>query len=179
MSHPSTITQATPIDVPALMTLTKACVTKMRELGIDQWDDVYPNEELIAADVAAGTVHVLRSDEGLIGCVTIDDKPDPNWKGLAWTTPDEGIAAVHRLMIDPTQQGRGLAKALMIHAESVGRSSGAHTIRLDAFTQNAPSLKLYEGLGYSRTGTAQMRKGAFIGFEKVLGSPATGPEADR
>jgi ribosomal protein S18 acetylase RimI-like enzyme len=158
-------------DIPSLLALTKACVARMRELGIDQWDDFYPDETLIAADVASGTVHVLKQDGELIGCVTVDEKADPNWQGLAWTTPDDGAAAVHRLMIDPSHQRRGLAKHLMLHAEAIAKANGQHTLRLDAFTLNPPSLRLYASLGYTRTGTAQMRKGAFLGFEKVIGLP--------
>ena len=168
MTPTPTIELASIADIPDLMSLMRDCVMAMRKLGIDQWDDVYPNEALVTEDVAGRSLYVLKSEDSLIGCITIDDKPDPNWTGLAWSTPDEGIAAVHRVMIHPLQQGRGLAKTLMVHAESVARARNAHTIRLDAFTQNPPSLKLYEGLGYSRTGTAQMRKGVFVGFEKVL-----------
>ena len=56
----------------------------------------------------------------------------------------------------------------MLHTESVAKDGECRSIRLDSFTQNPGALALYEKLGYRRTGIATMRKGLFIGFEKML-----------
>jgi RimJ/RimL family protein N-acetyltransferase len=56
----------------------------------------------------------------------------------------------------------------MLHAEAAARTMGCRSICLDCFLQNPASMALYPKLGYRRTGTAQMRKGPFAGFEKLL-----------
>jgi GNAT superfamily N-acetyltransferase len=93
---------------------------------------------------------------------------DPLWQGMAWSKDSEPAAAVHRLMVHPAQQGRGLAKRLMQHAEEVALAKNCRSIRLDTFLQNPVAMTLYPRLGYRRTGTAMMRKGEFAGFEKLL-----------
>jgi GNAT superfamily N-acetyltransferase len=155
-------------DLSDLATLTRACITRMREQGIDQWDDVYPDEALLARDIAAGTVHLLKENAATIGTVTLDANFDPLWADMAWTHPIETARAIHRLMIHPSHQGRGLSKTLMTWTEATARAQGATSIRLDCFLANPASLRLYESLGYQRVGTATMRKGEFVGFEKAL-----------
>ena len=162
------IRSATEADAATLLGLLRDCVAAMRAAGVEQWDEVYPNAETIARDTSARTLHALQEGGSIIGSVTVDGQADPVWQGLAWSDDGVPFVAVHRLMIHPAQQGRGLSKMLMLHAESVAREKGSRSIRLDTFTQNPAALALYEKLGYRRTGTAIMRKGLFIGFEKML-----------
>jgi ribosomal protein S18 acetylase RimI-like enzyme len=140
----------------------------MRAAGIEQWDELYPNAGTIARDTEAGTLHVLCEAEAIIASITIDSNMDSLWQGMDWSVGSEPAAAVHRFMVHPWQQGRGLAKMLMLHAERVAIEQGCRSIRLDTFLQNPVAMALYPRLGYHRTGTATMRKGEFAGFEKLL-----------
>ena len=160
--------RASPADLPLLIALKDACVAQMRAQGIDQWDDVYPSVALFQADVAAGTVQVARADRALLGAFTLDARLDPLWEGMDWQPPAGPVAAVHRLMVHPAQQGHGLGRQLMARAEALAKQMGFCALRLDAFTANPAALALYDRLGYRRTGSAQMRKGPFVCFEKLL-----------
>jgi ribosomal protein S18 acetylase RimI-like enzyme len=155
-------------DLPALLQLTGDCVTAMRAVGIEQWDEVYPNAEVFSTDIAAGTLTVLEEDGSLIAAITIDSHHDPMWSDLAWTGESDSAMAVHRLMVHPAQQGRGIAKHLMQHAEIIAGAKGARSVRLDSFLQNPAASALYPRLGYQATGIVMMRKGEFMGFEKLL-----------
>ena len=166
--RPVAVRPATPADVPAIAELLADCLAAMRAAGIEQWDEVYPNVTVIENDIAAGTLHV-HTDAGRINaCITVDTTLDPLWRNLDWSPHGAPAGAVHRLMVHPSRQGRGLAKTLMLHAEAVARHQGFHSLRLDSFLQNPAAMALYARLGYRRTGVAQMRKGAFAGFEKLL-----------
>ena len=159
-------------DVSGVLALKDACVARMHADGIDQWDEVYPDAAVIARDLAAGTLQVLREGDDLLGCVTLDTTQDPLWQGMDWSAAGEPAAAVHRFMVHPAARGRGLAKQLMAHAETLARAQGFRSIHLDCFTANPAALALYERLGYRRTGTAMMRKGPFVCFEKLLTAQA-------
>jgi ribosomal protein S18 acetylase RimI-like enzyme len=162
------IRPANSTDAAMLQVLVRDCVGAMRAAGIEQWDEVYPNAKTIARDMEAGTLHILEDGKSIVASITIDQYLDPLWQGMDWTGDSEPAAAVHRLMVHPSQQGRGLAKMLMLHAETVARELGCRSIRLDSFLQNPAAMALYPLLGYRQTGTAMMRKGEFAGFEKVL-----------
>lgn len=158
-----------PTELPRLIELKDLCIARMRAEGIDQWDEVYPSDAIIERDRLAGTLHVTRRGTHILGCVTLDTSHDPLWAGMAWFIPSARSAAVHRLMVDPAAQRRGLARQLMADAERRARELGFLAVHLDCFMANPAALALYERLGYRRVGTAQMRKGPFVGFEKVLG----------
>jgi GNAT superfamily N-acetyltransferase len=162
------IRKATAADAGTLLQLVRDCVAAMRAAGIEQWDELYPNAETIERDTVAGTLHVLCDGDTISASITIDQNMDPLWQDLRWSTDSEPAVAVHRLMVHPKWQGHGLAKRLMLHAETVARENGFHSIRLDTFLQNPAAMALYPRLGYRRTGTAMMRKGEFAGFEKLL-----------
>jgi GNAT superfamily N-acetyltransferase len=162
------VRKASIADAATLLQLVRECVAGMRAAGIEQWDEVYPNAETIAHDTEAGTLHVLCDDGTIIASITIDQNMDPLWQDMAWNADGEPAIAVHRLMVHPSQQGRGLAKTLMQHAETVALQQGCRSIRLDTFRQNPAAMALYPRLGYQPTGTAMMRKGEFAGFEKLL-----------
>lgn len=171
----SLIRKATPTDAGELLNLVRECVAAMRAAGIEQWDDVYPNADAIAGDIAAGTLDVLCDGDEIAACITVDQHFDPLWRDMDWITDDASAVAVHRLMVDPRWQGKGLAKRLMLHAETVARAKGCRCIRLDSFLQNPAAMALYPRLGYRRTGTAMMRKGEFAGFEKLLHDEPAAP----
>jgi GNAT superfamily N-acetyltransferase len=162
------IREATVADSAQLMRLVVACVAEMQAHGIEQWDEVYPGLAEIERDTLAGTLHILMHDEQLVGCITLDHRLDPLWSNLDWTPGSEPALAVHRLMIQPQFQGRGLAKQLMLHAEEVAKGLLCRSLRLDTFVANPIAMALYPKLGYRPTGSAMMRKGAFMGFEKLI-----------
>lgn len=170
MSLPNTTSLNAPreAELPLIMELKGACVARMRAAGIEQWDEVYPDAAVFGRDLASGTLHVLREGDAILGCFTLDTAHDPLWQGMAWAVPPESAAVVRRLMVAPAAQGRGLAKKLMAHAESLARARGFRAVHLDCFLANPAALALYERLGYRRVGTAQTRKGPFVCFEKIL-----------
>jgi GNAT superfamily N-acetyltransferase len=149
--------------------LLRECVQKMRADGIDQWDDVYPTAATLTADVAGGGLYVA-SAEGLpvAGAFAIDERQEPEYAAVPWSVQAPRVAVVHRLMVHPRCQGRGLGPYLMRFAELRARQLGYGAVRLDAFTSNPRSLRLYQRLGYLDAGPVTLRKGLFRCFEKDL-----------
>ena len=72
------------------------------------------------------------------------------------------------LVVHPDFQNRGIAVATMKELEKQIKDMKINTIRLDAYSQNPYALKLYEKLGYVKTGEARWRKGLFYLYEKKI-----------
>ena len=66
------IREATPDDVGALVDLVRACLDGMRNQGIDQWDDVYPDRATIERDVAGATAFVATLDSSVLGMAVLN-----------------------------------------------------------------------------------------------------------
>ncbi|MDE7435894.1 MAG: GNAT family N-acetyltransferase, partial [Lachnospiraceae bacterium] len=85
-----------------------------------------------------------------------------------WREPDKPFCILHRLCVDPQYQNQGVAGRTMAHIERMAFRQGERAIRLDAFSENLYSLKLYRRCGYTKVGTAEWRKGTFYLMEKYL-----------
>ncbi len=160
---------ATPEDVDNVVALVRDCISHMRCHDIHQWDDLYPDRLTIEVD-ARGFAFIATSETGLVGYVALGASQDPEYAEVPWQFTAGPTVVIHRLMVSPAYQGRGLAKALMGLAESHALTSGYRTVRLDAFVGNPAALHLYERLGYREAGAIQLRTGEFRCFERELAS---------
>ncbi len=158
-------------DVDPVLRLLQGCVTAMREAGIDQWDDVYPNRATIVSDVNEQTLYLaFLGGTTLAATVVLNEYQNPEYSGVPWTIEAVRIGVVHRLMVDPRYQGQGIARQVMEIVERRARALGYGAIRLDAFPSNPRAIRLYQGLGYRDAGSVTFRKGLFRCFEKRLES---------
>jgi GNAT superfamily N-acetyltransferase len=163
-----TICAATHEDLDTLCALLARCVAHMRAHGIDQWGDVYPTRATLIADIENGAAFLASASTSVIGSVALNDVQNPEYGAVPWQITGVPIAVVHRLMVDPAHQQRGVARFLMHFAERRAATLGYGAIRLDAFSANPRALRLYEGLGYRDAGGVTFPKGPFRCFEKAL-----------
>jgi len=162
-------------DVDRAMGLVRDCIDHMRAAGIEQWDELYPTHATLLTDVREHTLYIASlGAESTIGVLVLNDYQNPEYADVPWTVSGVRVAVVHRLMVDPTHQRRGIARHLMGFAEERARELGYGAIRLDAFTANPRALRLYHGLGYRDVGAVTFRKGVFRCLEKGLGASGAG-----
>jgi GNAT superfamily N-acetyltransferase len=156
-------------DLPRVVELLGECVQKMRAEGIDQWDEVYPTAAILTGDVLGGSLYVA-SAEGLTiaGTVAMDERQEAEYADVPWSVETPRVAVIHRLMVHPRCQGRGVGAFLMRFAEQRARRLGYRALRLDTFSSNPRSLRLFQRLGYGEAGPVTFRKGVFRCFEKDL-----------
>jgi len=154
--------------VPSVMKLITRAIARLDEMGIHQWDSIYPDEGTIKADIHKGTLHALMNKDKLAGILVLSEYQDPEYDEIQWEVPDTRPLILHRLCLDPEYQGKGISKLMMKHVEEFALENHYRSIRLDAFVENPISLKLYKSLGYSIRGTVNFRKGQFYCFEKSV-----------
>jgi GNAT superfamily N-acetyltransferase len=135
--------------------------------GILQWDDLYPDRGSIERDIRDSALLARHRGE-LVAYLALDSVQDPEYAHVGWRLDDAPIAVVHRLMVSPAWQGRGLGQWCMAVAEQRAAQGGCATMRLDAFTGNPRAMRLYERRGYRAVGVVHFRTGEFTCFEKAL-----------
>jgi GNAT superfamily N-acetyltransferase len=157
-----------PADLDQIMTLIADVIAGLRARGIDQWDEIYPDRNIITADLAAGTLSIAEGDGGLLGMIVLNEHQEPQYASVDWRFQSGRCLVVHRLCVHPEAEGKGVATALMAFAEATGRGLGYGAVRLDAFTGNPRAVALYERLGYRKAGEVTFRKGRFYCYEKLF-----------
>ncbi len=137
-------------EIPQILALTQACAQRMTEQGIEQWNEHYPSEAVLLKDVRRGELHVMDSSEGILGCIAVTTHMDQEYKAVKWLTPSGNNVYVHRLAVRPDHQGKGLARRLMDLAETLARSEGRISVRLDTFSKNERNQRFYRARGYQK-----------------------------
>ncbi|MAA79818.1 MAG: GNAT family N-acetyltransferase [Deltaproteobacteria bacterium] len=146
------------VDVDAIVQLTKDCGQHMRDNGIDQWDEHYPNIEVIMHDIQTETLFTYRKNDEVLGIIVLNDSQDEEYKEINWSTSDEDRnIVVHRLAVHPTQQGKGIGRMLMDFAEKWAKDHNYDAIRLDTYSQNPRNQKFYMNRGYKDLGSVFLK----------------------
>ena len=137
-------------DIDSILKITRDCAKSMVSNKIYQWNDHYPNRSAFEADVKRGELFVIENEETIIGCIVISTLMDDEYKPVKWLTPNKNNIYIHRLAVDPKQQGQGIAQQLMNYAENYSKENNYSSVRLDTFSQNQRNQKFYRVRGYKK-----------------------------
>lgn len=165
------IRKATYLDIDAILKVTKACAQYMIDKHIFQWNESYPNRAAFINDVERGELYVLEVENHIIGAITISTYMDSEYIPVKWLTSNNNNLYIHRLAVQPKQQGKGHAQKLMNYAEEMAIKNNYSSIRLDTFSKNERNQKFYELRGYKKLGEIFFPKQSedpFYCYELVL-----------
>ena len=151
-----------------IFSLYSNAIITMEKADIHQWDEVYPNKEVLAEDIAKNQMYIGKLGQKIAVCFVLSEECDEEYKNGAWKYPDARFNVIHRICVNPEFQNRGIAAKTLDYIEKLSKSQGYETIRMDCYTLNPYSQKLYNKAGYSVTGYADWRKGRFELREKKL-----------
>ncbi|MEK4881917.1 MULTISPECIES: GNAT family N-acetyltransferase [Paenibacillus] len=157
-------------EIDEIMELIAKCVQVMQAGGSDQWDEHYPNREIISLDIERGNLWVCEENNAVAGILVLDEHQSEQYEKIDWKETQGPHLIMHRLAVHPEVQGKGIARRLSTYAEEYARQNGYSSIRLDTYAKNTRALALYPKLGYDRRGevTFPGRTANFPVFEKVL-----------
>jgi ribosomal protein S18 acetylase RimI-like enzyme len=145
----------------------------MHSQGNFQWDDAYPNEAVFLEDIERKHLWVAEIDGIVAAVVALTTDPEPDYIHADWDITQPALV-VHRLAVDPIFRGAGLARALLLQAETVAIAQNLFIVRADTNTQNQATQRLFPSLGYRFAGeiSLQSRPGRrFLCYEKQLAKP--------
>ena len=140
----------------------------MEKQNIHQWDEIYPDKLIITEDITRNNMYTGMIDGKIAVCFVLSEEYDEEYKNGKWQWPESKFCIIHRLCVSPDFQNRGIAKETLKYLEELCKSQGYDSIRLDCFTENPYSRRLYDKAGYSVVGYANWRKGRFELREKKL-----------
>ena len=140
--------------------------------------DVYPLREHAEEGLRTDGLYVAESHGKIVGTVIFLYEQDDIYRSIKWQiVPDVPVIILHILAVHPGFFGCGVGKALLGHAEIVGKQQGIQAIRLDTYEENLPAARLYEKCGYQYIGLADLGLEEIYGlkwykiYEKVLTPP--------
>lgn len=156
-------------DLLATMQTVAACVAELNDIGIDQWDENYPDIKVIGSALESRTLYVCKEREKILLAAGLDTLQPKEYSSCRWIYAEPALV-VHHLCVHPSLWRRGLANIFMDFAEAHARANDLGSVRLDTYVHNPAALSLYRARGYSEVGQVVFpRKGlGFICFEKSV-----------
>ena len=103
-----------------------------------------------------------------MACIVSNEHQDPEYKEVKWNYDSEKIAVIHRLMVHPKHEGKGIAQDLVRYIEKLAKEAQYGSIRLDVFANNLRAVRFYKKRGYEVAGKVIFRKGEFFCCEKLI-----------
>jgi len=141
------IRPATLTDIPQIMQLIADVVPLMNAAGNFQWDSTYPNVPVFEKDIDLKQLWVADIDGEIGGIAAITTDQEPEYAHVGWDLNETAIVT-HRLAVSPKHQGKGIAAALLMQAETEAINRGIKALRIDTNTANQATQRLFPKLGY-------------------------------
>lgn len=160
-------------EIKQIMTIIRMAQQSLHSSNIDQWQDGYPNEEVIMEDIRKKQSYVVEKDGTLIGTAAISLEKEHTYDKITngkWMTGDEMVyVVIHRIATHEECKRQGIAGRLLNYAEKVGKEQGAGSIRIDTHPDNLIMQSWLEKNGFSYCGWIYLQSGALrYAYEKVL-----------
>ena len=159
-------------DIPEVMKMIDQAKAYMKESGIDQWQNGYPNAESIQRDIDHEYSYVMEEDGKVIGTMAVIFDGEPTYDKIydgAWKTTEEPYAAVHRVAVDAECKGKGIAGAMIEEVAKLCRERGVRSIKNDTHRDNKSMQRMQAKSGFEYCGVIYLEDGAErIAFEKLI-----------
>ena len=158
-------------DIPRIMDIIISAQKYMKENGIDQWQNGYPNEESILDDINEGKSYVLKRDGEVIATtyLSFDGESDYDIIYEGQWLSDEKYAVIHRIAVDNDSKGQGVAGEVFKFIEKICLEKNIFDIKIDTHRDNKSMQKFLIKNGFERCGIIYLKDNSErIGFEKIL-----------
>ena len=161
-------------DVDRILEIIEKAKIELRKLGLNQWQNGYPNREVIENDVKNGISYIL---EEIVGTIVLSPKKEEPYSKIEgkWITNDDYIV-IHRLAVDSEIKNKGIATKILEFSEKECIKNKILSIKADTHENNEPMKRLLEKNGFSYCGVIYLDREPDIGekriaYEKIIKIP--------
>lgn len=146
--------RATTGDQSAIMAILTGAITALRQAGSPQWQNGYPNNVTIAADIKQHVAYVLEKEQTIIGYAALVAGPDPNYLYIngQWLTSSSNYCAIHRVALAQSVRGQGMATPFLTLLLAEAKQRGYQSVRIDTHQLNLPMQKAAVNAGFIKCG---------------------------
>ena len=156
-------------DASRIWTILQQAILRRKEDGSSQWQDGYPNPEVVQKDIEKGEGYVLAEGKTIIGycAVLVNDEPEYEKIEGKWLSNDDFVV-FHRVAISEKYLGKGLSKMMIEYIEDFALKNNIFSVKADTNYDNIAMLKIFEKTGYTFCGEVYFRGSPRKAYEKVL-----------
>jgi GNAT superfamily N-acetyltransferase len=156
-------------DIPEIWTILQNAINRRKKDGSNQWQDGYPNPEVIKKDIEKGVGYILTESENTIGycAILINDEPEYLKIDGKWLTNTDFVV-FHRVAIAEKYLGKNLSQKIIDYIEDFARKNNIKSLKADTNHDNFAMMKIFEKTGFIFCGIVHFRGSPRKAYEKVL-----------
>ncbi|TWP26565.1 GNAT family N-acetyltransferase [Apibacter muscae] len=164
-----TFRKANKEDIEVIWEILQQAIARRKAEGSKQWQDGYPNPQVIEKDIDSNAGYVLVNDGKVVGYCALFINDEPAYSNIEGNWLSNGDFVVfHRVAISENYLGKGLAKKMMSFIEEFAINNNIQSIKADTNFDNAGMLAIFNKLGYKFCGEVTFRGTSRKAFEKLL-----------
>lgn len=154
-----------------IMKIIDMAKAHLKDQKIDQWQKGYPNENSIKTDIDKGEGFVLVDGGRVVATTAVSFRPEQTYKDIhqgKWLS-DGDYGVIHRIAVDMTLKGKGIAGIFMGEIEKLCKSNHIFSIKVDTHRDNEAMKKFLEKNGFVYCGIIYLADGdERFAYEKLL-----------
>jgi len=156
-------------EIPFIWDILKQAIKRRKEDGSNQWQNGYPNPEVIKQDIEKRVGFILTENKIIVGytAVLINDEPEYERIEGTWLTNGDFVV-FHRIAISEKHLRKGLAKKIIKSIEEYALKNNIYSIKADTNFDNMAMLGLFKKFNYSYCGKVYFRGSPREAYEKML-----------
>lgn len=158
-------------DIEVIMTIIKQAQDYFKSSGIDQWQNNYPNNQVIENDIRLNESYVIEMNEKIVGTYVLSFRNEDTYNTIydgAWLT-NEKYAVVHRIAFDQSIKGKGYSREILNMISSQCIEQTIFSIKIDTHEDNLVMRNMLISNGFEHCGTIFLRDGnKRLAYEKRL-----------
>ncbi|NLK28170.1 MAG: GNAT family N-acetyltransferase [Clostridiales bacterium] len=163
--------KSTHADADGIMEIIRQAQSYLKSQGIDQWQNNYPNPEVVKKDIDEENGYVIVKDKLIIGTVTVSFDGESTYDVIydgAWKS-NQPFAVIHRIAVRDEYKGQGISSKIIRWIEEMCLKKGIHSIKVDTHEKNLSMQKILKNNGFEYCGIIYLANGSKrMAFEKMI-----------
>lgn len=158
-------------DVNQIMKIIAQAQEYLKLQGIDQWQNGYPNKEVIENDIKNDASYVVEEDGKVIAIAMISFDGEKDYDKIydgKWISNSDFLV-IHRVAVDNDYKGQGIAGKIITEAEKLCIRRNIKSIKIDTHRDNLSMQKLLKKNGFEYCGIIFLEDGIErFAFERLI-----------
>lgn len=143
----------------------------LKQHGIDQWQNGYPNEQSFLEDIKQQSLYGLFEEDILLGFFMLSFEREPSYTTIvdgSWKQ-EGSYGVLHRVCLSNQSKGKGYAQKLIKFSEIEALKRDINALRIDTHEDNNSMRKLLDVMNFEYCGKIALLDGSIrLAFEKIL-----------
>jgi GNAT superfamily N-acetyltransferase len=156
-------------ELPIIWKILQQAIEQRRRDGSEQWQNGYPNPQVVTHDIENGYGYVLVDNDTIMAYAAIIFDIEPAYEDIKgkWLSSGDYVV-VHRVATADNVKGKGVATSLFKLIESLSLEHNVYSIKVDTNFDNIPMLKILDKLNYTYCGEVMLSGAPRRAYEKII-----------